>query len=176
MSILSYQAKFPKIADTAFIADNATVIGDVEIGAEASIWFGTVLRGDVHFIRVGARTNIQDNSVVHVTTARNPTIVGEDVTVGHAVVLHGCTVKDRALIGMGAIVMDRAVVGEGAIVAAGALVPEGMEIPDGMVAFGSPAKVRRPVREAEERMLARSAPHYVEVARNYRAASDSEPT
>lgn len=170
MNTLAYKGKSPKIHSSAFIADTARVIGDVEIGEDSSIWFGVVVRGDVNRIRIGARSNIQDNSVVHVTDSVSPTTIGDDVTVGHRVVLHGCTLKSGCLVGMGAIVMDDAVVGEGAMVAAGSLVPRGMEIPPGMVAFGAPAKVRRPTREIEAQIIAGSPGHYVEISSQYKKA------
>ena len=167
MPVLPFGAKMPKIAEDVFVAPGAHIIGDVEMGAQGSVWFGTQVRGDVHHIRIGDRVNIQDNSVVHVTTDINPTIIGNNVTVGHRVILHGCTVHDGALIGMGAIVMDRAVVGEGALVAAGSLVVEGTEIPPGMLAMGSPAKVKRPLTAEERAYLAYAADHYVNIAIQY---------
>jgi carbonic anhydrase/acetyltransferase-like protein (isoleucine patch superfamily) len=167
--ILPYDGVSPLLGPGVFIAPGAAVIGDVHLGERASVWFGAVLRGDVFHIRIGARTNIQDGSVVHVTTGAHPTIVGDDVTVGHRVILHGCTVEDGALIGMGAIVMDRAVIGRGALVAAGSLVPEGMVVPPGMVAMGAPAKVKRPVSEPERAYLAYAAPHYCDIAARYAA-------
>ncbi len=143
------------------------MIGDVHIGDFSSVWFNAVVRGDVFHIRIGARTNVQDNSVVHVTTGKHATVLGDDVTVGHSVTLHGCTVKDGALIGMGATILDRVVVEEGALVAAGSRVPEGMVVPAGMVAMGAPAKIKRPVTDAEREYLAYAGPHYVDIAKNY---------
>ncbi|MEL7368032.1 MAG: gamma carbonic anhydrase family protein [Myxococcota bacterium] len=167
MPVLPYGAKMPQLADDVFVAPGAHVIGDVQMGASCSVWFGTQVRGDVHHIRIGDRVNIQDNSVVHVTTNAHPTIIGHDVTVGHRVILHGCTVGAGALIGMGAIVMDRAVIGEGALIAAGALVPEGVQIPAGVLAIGAPAKVKRPLTAEEQARLKTSAGHYVNIARQY---------
>jgi carbonic anhydrase/acetyltransferase-like protein (isoleucine patch superfamily) len=169
MPVLEYSNRLPKLADEVFIAPNATVIGDVEIGKDSSIWFGTVIRGDVFHIRIGEGTNIQDNSVIHVTTGRHATIVGDRVTVGHRVILHGCTIEDDALIGMGAIVMDRAVVGRGAFVGAGALVTEGTIIPPGMLAVGSPAKVKRPLTDEEKAHVAAASRGYVMLAKEYAA-------
>lgn len=166
-TILPYEQVEPKIAEDVFLAPNVTVIGDVEIGRQSSIWFGTVIRGDVHYIRIGDRTNIQDNSVVHVTTNMHPTIVGDDVTVGHRAILHGCTIEDGALIGMGAIVMDRAVIGSGALVAAGALVTEGTEIPPGTLALGAPARPIRELKRAESERLQASSHHYARLAHQY---------
>lgn len=167
MTILDYDGTRPTIGENVFVAPGSTVIGDVHIGKESSVWFGTVIRGDVFHIRIGERTNVQDNSVIHVTTDRHATIVGNDVTIGHRVLLHGCTVEDGALIGMGAIVMDRAHIGAGALVAAGSLVTEGTEVPPGMVAMGSPAKIKRAVSDAERQYLEYAAGHYVEIAARY---------
>ena len=167
MPVIPFGSKMPRIAEDVFVAPGAHVIGDVEMGTQGSVWFGSQVRGDVHYIRIGDRVNIQDNSVIHVTTDTNPTIIGNDVTVGHRVILHGCTVHDGALIGMGAIVMDRAVVGEGALVAAGSLVVEGTEIPAGMLAMGSPAKVRRALKAEERAYLRYAAEHYVNIAIQY---------
>lgn len=169
MPIHDYLTMLPKIARRCWVAPNATVIGDVEIGDESTIWFGTVIRGDVHPIRIGARTNIQDNSVLHVTTNQNPTIVGDGVTVGHRVILHGCTVEDGALIGMGSTILDRAVIGRGSLVGAGALVTEGTIIPPGVLAIGSPARVKRPLTEDETKHLLFAASGYVELGAQYAA-------
>lgn len=167
MSIIPLQSVVPKIAPDGFVAPNATVIGDVHIGSGSSIWFGAVIRGDVFHIRIGKGSNIQDNSVIHVATGRFPTVVGDGVTVGHRVILHGCTVEDGALVGMGSIVMDRAVVGRGTLVAAGALVPEGKVLPPGMLVMGSPARPIRPLTPEERAQLADAAKGYAELARTY---------
>lgn len=167
MPVIPFGAKMPKLADDVFVAPGAHVIGDVEIGAQGSVWFGTQVRGDVHHIRIGSRVNLQDNTVVHVTTDTNPTLIGNSVTVGHRVILHGCTVHDGALIGMGAIVMDRAVVGAGALIAAGSLVVEGTEIPPATLAMGSPARVKRALKAEERAYLAYAADHYVDIAIQY---------
>jgi gamma-carbonic anhydrase len=168
--IIPYDGKHPKLAERCFVAPNATVIGDVELGEESSIWFGTVVRGDVFHIRIGARTNIQDNSVIHVTTGKHATIVGDGVTVGHRVILHGCTIQDGALIGMGAIVMDRAVVGAGTLVAAGALVTEGTQLPPGVLAVGAPARPKRALTSEEQEHLRHAAKGYAELAATYAAS------
>jgi carbonic anhydrase/acetyltransferase-like protein (isoleucine patch superfamily) len=149
--------------------EGATILGDVELGEDASVWPGVVLRGDVNFIRVGARTNLQDGTVVHVTTATHPAIIGDDVTVGHRAVLHGCTVEERCLIGIGAIVLDGAVIGPDAMVGAGALVPPGAVVPPGTLVLGAPARPKRPLTPEEIEGLRRSAAHYVELAGRYRA-------
>ncbi len=158
----------PVVDATAYVQATAQVIGDVQIGAGASVWFHTVLRGDVFPIRIGARTNVQDNSTVHVATGRYATVLGEDVTVGHNVVLHGCTVGDRCLIGIGAIVLDGTTIGEDCLIGAGALLTPGTAIPPGQLVLGSPAKVVRPLRDAERAHIARSAQNYVLAAERYR--------
>jgi carbonic anhydrase/acetyltransferase-like protein (isoleucine patch superfamily) len=165
--IKSFAGKSPQIDPQAWVADNATVIGDVVLGAHASIWYGAVIRGDVEKIRIGAGTNVQDNSVIHVDSSGFATVVGDRVTVGHRVVLHGCHIGHGALIGMGAIVMNGAEIGEGAMIAAGALVPPGLKIPPGVLAVGSPAKVKRTLTDEEKQDLRESAEHYVELAREH---------
>jgi carbonic anhydrase/acetyltransferase-like protein (isoleucine patch superfamily) len=165
--IRSYGGKHPAVGDGAYIADNAVLVGDVVIGARSSIWFGTVLRGDVFHIRVGEETSIQDNSVVHVTHGQNPTLVGSRVTVGHAVTLHGCVVRDHCIIGMGSIILDEAEIGERCIVGAGALVTPGTRIAPGTLAVGAPARPKRDLTADELKWIEVSADHYVELARNY---------
>ena len=166
--IKPFAGKAPQLGAQAWVADNATVIGDVVLGANVSIWYGAVVRADVEKIRLGADSNIQDNSVLHVDSSGHSTVVGKGVTVGHRVVLHGCTIGDGALIGIGAIVMNGAEVGAGALVAAGALVPPGMKIPPGMLAVGAPARVKRPLTDEEKERLRHSAAHYVELAGGHR--------
>jgi len=166
--IRAFEGILPKIADSAYIEETAVVIGDVIIGEEASIWFNAVVRGDVHHIRIGNRTNVQDLCVVHVTHDTHPTVLGDDVTVGHHVVLHGCTINDRVLIGMGAILMDGVVIEEDCIVGAGALVTEGTVVPPKSLVLGSPAKVKRPVTEQELQWIRESAANYIRYARRYR--------
>jgi carbonic anhydrase/acetyltransferase-like protein (isoleucine patch superfamily) len=158
----------PRLADGVFVADGAVVVGDVEIGPGSSVWFGAILRGDVNHIRVGARTNVQDQSILHVTAGTHPTTVGDDVTIGHRVVLHGCTVRDRCLVGIGAIVLDGAVVGEESMVGAGALVPPGMVVPPRTLALGSPARVKRELTAEEIAFFRRSAANYAAYAASYR--------
>jgi carbonic anhydrase/acetyltransferase-like protein (isoleucine patch superfamily) len=159
----------PRLEGVGFVADNAVVLGDVAIGRDTSVWFGCVVRGDVHRIVIGAETNLQDLTVVHVTGGLHAATIGDRVTVGHRAILHGCTVHDRCLVGMGAMVLDGAVVGAGAIVAAGALVPPGASIPPGMLAMGAPARVVRPVTPEEDASIDSSAAKYVELARRYAA-------
>jgi carbonic anhydrase/acetyltransferase-like protein (isoleucine patch superfamily) len=160
----------PDVHADAYVHDSASVVGDVRIGAQSSVWFHVVLRGDGHFIRIGERTNVQDNSTIHVATGRHPTIVGDDVTIGHNVVLHGCTIGNRCLIGIGAIVLDGAVIGDDCMIGAGALVTPGTKIEPGCLAIGSPAKVHRPLREEELLHLRQSAANYVANARRYRVS------
>lgn len=165
--IQAFQKISPIIPTSVFVAPSADVIGDVEMGVESSVWFGTVIRGDVNYIRIGERTNIQDLSMLHVTRKTHPLIIGSDVTVGHHVTLHGCTIEDRVLIGMGAIVLDGAKISEGSIVGAGSIVTEGMEIPSGSLAFGAPARVKRALTAEESTFLKISAQHYVDLAQLY---------
>lgn len=162
--IKAYGGQVPRVDDTAWLAEDATVVGDVTLGPGASLWYGTVVRGDVNHVRIGARTNIQDLSVVHVTGGTHPTVIGEDVTVGHRVVLHGCTVHDRCLIGIGSVVLDGAEIGPDAMVGAGALVPPGMKVPPRTLVLGSPARVKRELTDAEVDHLRTSAARYVEYA------------
>ena len=165
--VRGFNGKRPAIDPTAFIADNATVIGDVHIGARSSVWFGAVLRGDVFHIRVGEDTSIQDNAVIHVTHGQHGTQVGNKVTVGHSVTLHGCTVGDACIVGMGAVILDQAVIGDRCIVGAGALVTPGTKIPPGHLAVGSPARPKRPLTDEELVWLESSALHYVELVQQY---------
>jgi carbonic anhydrase/acetyltransferase-like protein (isoleucine patch superfamily) len=165
--VISYQGRAPSLGRGVWIAPTATVIGDVELGEDVSIWFGTVVRGDVFHIRIGPGTNIQDNSVLHVTSGRYATVIGRDVTVGHAVTLHGCEVHDRALIGIGSIVLDQAVVGEEAMVAAGSVVTPRTVIPPRMLAVGSPARPKRALTDSELEHVRSAASHYVALARQY---------
>jgi len=160
----------PVIDPTAYVPDAAVVIGDVVIGPESSLWFHTVVRGDMHPIRIGARSNVQDNATIHVVGGRYGTVLGDDVTVGHNAVLHGCTVDDGVLIGMAAVVLDAVVVGAGSLVGAGALVTPGTVIPPRSLVLGSPAKRVREVNEAERERVRTAAANYVELARRYRAA------
>lgn len=165
--VRGFDGQTPRIDPSAFVAETAAVIGDVEIGARSSLWFGAVLRGDVHQIRVGDETSIQDNAVVHVTQHRNGTYVGSRVTVGHNVTLHGCTIGDQCIIGMGCVILDRAEVGDRCIIGAGALVTPGTKIPAGYLAVGSPARPSRLLREEELAWLDASAQHYVELLERY---------
>ncbi|MEM9177900.1 MAG: gamma carbonic anhydrase family protein [Myxococcota bacterium] len=150
--VRAYGELFPRIDDTAWIAPGVSIIGDVEIGAQSSVFYGSVLRGDVHHIRIGARTNLQDQSTVHVTAGRHPTILDDEITVGHRAVVHGCRVGEGALIGIGAIVLDGAVIGENALVAAGAVVRPTQVVPPETLFAGVPAKAIRPLTAEEIRL------------------------
>ena len=161
----------PQLGARVFLAETAAVIGDVAIGEDSSIWYGTVLRGDVMPIRVGARTSVQDGTVVHVTAGVAGATIGDDCTIGHAAIIHACTIEDRCLIGMGAILLDGARVGRGSLVGAGALVTPGTDIPAGSLVLGAPAKVKRPINDQEREQIAYGAHHYVELARRYLAES-----
>jgi carbonic anhydrase/acetyltransferase-like protein (isoleucine patch superfamily) len=165
--ILPFEGKQPVVAEGAFVAPNATLVGDVTVGPGASIWFGAVLRGDVLPIRVGARTSIQDGSILHTSTGWAETIVGEDVTVGHAVIVHGATVHDRVIVGMGSILLDGAEIGPDSILGAGSLVTTRTRIPGGVLALGRPATVVRDLRPEELAQIRQSAAGYVERARAY---------
>ncbi|NOZ02179.1 MAG: gamma carbonic anhydrase family protein [Deltaproteobacteria bacterium] len=169
--IREYKGALPRIHADAVILDQVVITGDVEIGADSSVWFGAVIRGDVGAVRIGRRTNIQDLCVLHETLSRTSCIIGDEVTVGHRAVIHGAVLKNRCLVGMGAIVMDEAIVGENCIVGAASLVPEGMVIPDGHLALGVPARVIRPLSDVEIESLAISAEHYVQYAKEYSTGS-----
>ena len=167
MIVRSYQGKEPRFGQRVFVADNAAVIGDVEVGDDASIWFGVVLRGDIHHIRIGARANVQDNCVLHVEAASDPAIVGEEVTIGHAAVVHGCTVERGALIGIGARVLSGSVVGEQALIGAGSVVTEGMRVPPRTLVLGVPGRVKRELTADELARLDRSWRSYVSYKDRY---------
>ena len=172
--IYNYKELKPKIGKNVFVADSADIIGDVEIGEDCSIWFGTVIRGDVHYIKIGKRVSVQDLSMVHVThfkgddkSTGNPTIIEDDVTIGHRVMLHGCTIKKASLIGMSATILDGAVIGEESIVGAGSLVTKNKKFPPRSLIMGSPAKVIRELSKDEIEELYASAKRYVEFKNNY---------
>lgn len=166
--IKGFDGKEPDIHLSAFVAHGVVVIGDVRLGEDSSIWYNCVIRGDEHPVIIGKKTNIQDLSMCHETGAVGPLIIGDEVTVGHGAILHGCTIHDRVLIGMGAIVMDRAVIGEDAIVAPGAVVMENTVVEPGTMVAGIPAKVKRAVTDIEKARNAIFAAHYVEHARKHK--------
>jgi len=165
--ISAFRDQEPKIHETAFIADDARVIGNVEIGEEASIWFGSILRGDVNYIRIGDRTNIQDGCVIHVSSKDHPTVLEHQITVGHRVTLHGCYVEAGCLIGIGSIILDGARIGRNALVAAGSLITPGTVIPPETLVMGAPAKVKRSLTTDELANLDRSWQNYVDLSRQY---------
>jgi len=166
--IRPYRGTTPKIAESAYIDPSAQVIGDVVVGERSSVWPLVTIRGDVNRIRIGDETSIQDNSVLHVDHRLYPCLVGNRVTVGHSVVLHGCVVADEALIGIGAIVLNGAKIGPGAIVAAGALVPEGMDVPANTMVMGTPAKVKRAVTADERERFKQNCQNYVKITAIYK--------
>ncbi|MDQ3751120.1 MAG: gamma carbonic anhydrase family protein [Acidobacteriota bacterium] len=168
--IKSFQNLSPKIHESAFVTDDAIIIGAVEIGAESSVWFGSILRGDVNHIRIGARTNIQDGSIIHVSRKTHPTVIEDEVTLGHRVTLHGCYVETGCLIGIGAIVLDGARIGEKSLVAAGSLVTPDTQIPPHSLVMGSPAKVKRKLTNEEIYNLARFWQNYTELSKVYKQA------
>jgi carbonic anhydrase/acetyltransferase-like protein (isoleucine patch superfamily) len=159
--IRPYRGRLPVISPSAYVDPTAQVIGEVTIGDESSLWMNVIVRGDVHWIRIGHRTNIQDGTIVHVMRDTHPTTLGDEVTVGHGVIVHGCTVHDRCLIGMGAVVLNGAEIGSDSIVAAGTLVVEGMRVPPRSLVMGSPAKVRRPLDDDEVASIRDYAARYV---------------
>lgn len=170
--LIDFEGKFPTVADGVFVAPGASVIGEVELGIDSSVWYNAVIRGDVCPISIGARTNIQDLSVIHVTSGTHPTTIGDDVTVGHGATIHGCEIEDRCLIGMGAIILDGAVVESESLVAAGSLIPPGMRIPSGSLVMGSPAKIKRELTDEERASIEASAYHYVELAGRHDRGED----
>lgn len=167
MPVLPFRDHVPKINSDCFIAPTAMIIGDVEIGSQSSVWFGTVIRGDVFHIRIGCNTNIQDNSVIHVTTNRYPTIIGNNVTIGHSVTLHGCTIKDNALVGIGSIVMDQSEIAEWSILAAGSVLKAGTKIPSGKLWGGIPAKEIRDITEREREWIKELFNNYISMSKEY---------
>ena len=166
--IRPYRGKRPEIVASAYIDPAAVIIGDVVIGADSSVWPCSVVRGDVHYIRIGARTNIQDGCVLHVMRDEHPLLIGDDVTIGHSVTLHGCAIESRCLIGMGAIILNGVKIGAGSIVAAGTLILERTEIPPGSLVVGHPGKVKRPLTGIDQAAIDAYAQRYVEYKNIYR--------
>ncbi len=167
MPLLPYRNILPTIGNQVFIAETATVIGDTHIGDESNIWYGVTIRGDVHEIRIGKRTNIQDGSVIHTTRDVSGTYIGDEVTVGHMALLHACTVKDRAFVGMGAIMLDESVLEEEAMLAAGAVLTPKKVVPSGQLWAGNPAKYMRDLKPEEITFFKQSAENYVQLAAEY---------
>jgi carbonic anhydrase/acetyltransferase-like protein (isoleucine patch superfamily) len=162
-----FKGKSPAVHETAFVAADAVVIGDVEIGEDSSIWFGSVIRGDVNYIRIGSRTNIQDHTVIHVNTGTHPTILEDEITVGHRVTLHGCYVETGSLVGIGSIVLDGARIGTRSLIAAGSLVTPNTQIPPRSLVMGSPAKVKRELTDEELASISRNWKSYVDLKSSY---------
>lgn len=167
--IMTYQGRTPLVAESAYLVPSAQLIGDVELGAQSSVWFNVVLRGDVNSIRIGQKTNIQDGTVVHVTHKTHPTVVGDGVTIGHNCTLHGCTIGHYCLIGIGSVVLDGAVIGEESLIAAGSLVTPGTVIPARSMVMGSPARVKRSLSADEVSQLHQSAENYISYVASYRS-------
>jgi carbonic anhydrase/acetyltransferase-like protein (isoleucine patch superfamily) len=166
--ILPFEGKMPRLHENVFVVDSAIIIGDVEIGKDSSVWFNTVIRGDVNYIRIGERTNIQDLSMLHVEKGLYPLVIGNEVTIGHSVTLHGCRIKDRCLIGMGVIILNNAEIGEESIIGAGSLITEHTVIPPRSLVIGSPGRVKRQVTEEELSWINRSAQNYLNYVNRYR--------
>ena len=167
MPLQTFNSINPKVHDTVFIAESAAVIGDVEIGEDSSVWFGSVIRGDVNYIRIGARTNIQDHSIIHVNTGTHPTILEDEITVGHRVTLHGCHVESGCLVGIGSIVLDGARIGGRSLIAAGSLVTPNTQIPPRSLVMGARAGVRRELTDEELASISRNWQSYVDLKRSY---------
>ena len=165
--IKSFLDKKPKIGKNVYISETAVVIGNVILENDVNIWFGSVIRGDMHYIKIGSKTNIQDNSVIHVTADVSPTNIGSGVTIGHGAIIHGCTINDNCMIGMGATILDDAIIGEGSLIGAGSLVPPNMEVPSRSLVVGLPGKVIREISEEEYRMIINRPQEYIDLASKY---------
>jgi gamma-carbonic anhydrase len=172
MPVYSLSGTRPILGRDVYVAETAVVVGDVHIGDESSVWFGAVVRGDCFPIRIGARTNLQDNVVVHVTGGLAATAIGDDVTIGHSAVVHGCTVGNRCLIGIGSIVLDGAIIGDDSLVAAGSLVTPGTQVPPRSVVLGRPARVMRTVSDGDLERIRLGAMHYIAYAREFMTGSE----
>jgi len=170
MPIYPYENKLPALGKAVFLAPSADLAGEIEVGDDCSFWFHTAARGDVNWIRIGARTNVQDGTILHVTHERFPLAIGADVVIGHSCMIHGCTLEDACLVGIGARVLDGAIIEKGAQVGAGAVVPPGMRVPAGQLALGVPAKVVRSLSGAERAAIVEIARRYVGVKNRYLAA------
>lgn len=174
MPLYAYRGKSPTVAADAWVAPTASVIGDVEIASGASVWFGATVRGDMSYVRIGPRTSVQDNCVIH-TEADGPTIIGADVTLGHGAIVHNSVIGDNVLIGMGSVLVGGAKIGKGSVIAAGAVLLEGMDVPAGKVVVGVPARVVRDAGADDERWTVHAAEHYVELSEWYRANLRGSP-
>ncbi|MES2613972.1 MAG: gamma carbonic anhydrase family protein [Bdellovibrionota bacterium] len=166
-SVIPHKGIYPTMPNSVFLADGARVIGDVVLGENVSIWFNSIVRGDVHYIHIGDNTNIQDGACIHCTYKKNPTIIGKNVSIAHNATIHGCVIEDDCLIGMGAIILDKAVIGAGSLVAAGALVSPGTIIPERSLVLGAPAKVIRKVTDEEFASFAATTQRYLEYTKGY---------
>lgn len=166
--ILPYLGIYPKIDESVFICEGVQIIGDVILAKDVNVWFNSVIRGDVNYIRVGERTNIQDGSILHVTYKKYPLIIGKDVSIGHGAVLHGCTVKDSVLVGIGAMLLDNCVVNSNSLIAAGALVKENFVVPEGVLIAGVPGKIIRELTEEEIEMIKQRSRNYLMYVNNYK--------
>jgi gamma-carbonic anhydrase len=173
-NLVPFRGHRPALGDGVFVAHNAAVIGEVQVGAHTSIWYSATIRGDVMPIRIGSHTSIQDNAVVHVTSGRFGTTIGSRVTVGHGAIIHACVVEDDCLIGMGSIILDGATIGAGSLIGAGSVVTPGTVVPPGSMVIGSPGRVKRQISDEERRWIAFSSAHYVELARAYIAITPSD--
>lgn len=173
--LLSYKNHTPLLDDSVYVAEGAKIIGNVTIGSGSSVWFNTVIRGDVHYVKIGAKTNIQDLSMIHVASGKFPTIIGDEVTVGHQALIHACQIGDRCLIGMGSIIMDGCRIGDDCLIAAGSLLPERMDIPSGSVAMGRPAKIVRTLKDTEKDWIKLSAQNYYRLSREYLGVFENLP-
>lgn len=167
-SLVSFAGTHPKIGSESFLASGAHIIGDVECGESCSFWFNTVVRGDCNYIRIGSRTNVQDGSVIHVTNKTAPTLIGNDVTIGHNTTIHGCTIKDLCLIGMGAVILDHVEIGDHCFVAAGSVLTQGKVFEPGSMIMGAPAKVVRPLKPEELKFLETSRDNYLGYMKPYK--------
>ncbi|HNZ04496.1 MAG TPA: gamma carbonic anhydrase family protein [Myxococcota bacterium] len=168
MIVKAYKGRTPRIADSAIIMDNVVVAGEVTIGPDANVWFGATIRGDVGGVTIGARTNVQENAVIHESENRTPTLIEPDCTIGHGAIIHGCVIRSGTLIGMGAIVLDDTEIGQECLIGAGCLVPERQRIPEGSLVVGVPGKIVRQLTPEERKAVRASAAHYVEYAREFK--------
>jgi len=166
--ILPYQGIYPKIDESVLLCEGSQIIGDVILEKDVSVWFNAVVRGDVNYIRVGERTNIQDGALLHNTYQKYPLIIGNDITIGHGAILHGCTVKDKVLIGMGAILLDNCVINSNSFISAGCLVKENFQVPEGVLVAGVPGKIIRELTDEEIRKIQKSAENYLMYVKNYK--------
>jgi len=162
-----FKTKLPDVDPSAYVDESAQVIGDVTIGAESSVWMNVVMRGDVHFIRLGCRSNVQDATIVHVMRDTHPTVIGDEVTIGHGAIIHGCTIGSRVLVGMGTLILNGAVIGDDVILAAGSLITEGAVIPPRSLVMGRPGTVRRPLTDADVASIRGYAENYVRYRKDY---------